>query len=437
MVDLAFAVIGLEEEAQAAASGLGLAAVLILLASILFYLARQLHASTRAARAQHLEQERRIRELGLEKERAEQASRAKTRFLAAASHDLRQPLHAVRLLSNALVGARSEVERNELGTRLEAATRSLGSQLDALFDLSRTEAGLVEVDRHRFPAQTLLDAVAGDLAAEAAARGSTIRVVDTSLHLESDPRLLETILRHFVANALQHTDSGRILIGCKRTGATVRVGVWDTGPGIALEDQQAIFSEFHKLAPTSPTGTQGLGLGLAIVERLAALLRHRIHLQSWPGRGSCFAVSVPRARDGSGPRARSAHGPPPERPLETLRVAVVDDDGDVLGASLAMLRSCGAEAVGFDDPDRALEVLERTWIPDVVLVDLRLPGARDGVEWVVALRSRCGVSIPAILVTGEATSGALEAARAHHLPVLPKPVSGARLRRVLERYVSG
>lgn len=415
--------------------------VLLVLLSGLF-LGAFLRGSTRVAIAARDENERRIGDLEAAAARAEEASRVQARLLSAAGHDLRQPLHAMRLTANALRSAPTEAERDRLAAMLDAATASLGAQLDQLIDFARTLAGEVECHPRIFPAASLLDAIEAELGAAARARGLELRFVRTSAWIESDPELVKAILRQLALNAIRHAETGRILVGCKRAGDQIRIGVWDTGPGIAEEDQRAIFRAFERRGGTAQGGAarggaaaggaSGLGLGLAIVERLAARLRHSVALRSSVGRGSCFALEVPCAR-GHEPKAVSGSG---ARSLAGLRVAIVDDDREVLRASEALLRAYGAEPRGLHDPEHALELLGQEWIPDVLLVDLRLPGERDGVAWVDALRRRRGVPIPAILVTGDSEADALAVARAGRFVVLGKPVSGVQLRQALERFVA-
>ncbi|MBK7948261.1 MAG: response regulator [Deltaproteobacteria bacterium] len=417
--------------------------ILVLLALVSgLLLGGLLRGAARVAIATRGENERRVRDLEAAAARTEEASRLQARLLSAAGHDLRQPLHAMRLTANALRSAPTEAERDRLAAMLDAATASLGAQLDLLIDFARTLAGDVECHPRRFRAASLLDAIETELGSAARARGLELRVVRSDAWLESDPELVKAILRQLALNAIRHSETGRILVGCKRAGDQVRIGVWDTGPGIAEEDQRAIFRAFERRGGAAKGsaarggaaagGVGGLGLGLAIVERLAARLGHRVVLRSSVGRGACFALEVPRAQapdpnEVAGSRVRSLAG---------LRVAIVDDDLEVLRASEALLRAHGAEPRGLHDPDHALDVLAQEWIPDVLLVDLRLPGERDGVAWVDALRRRCGVPIPAILVTGDSEADALAVARAGRFVVLGKPVSGAQLRQALERFVA-
>ncbi|MEZ4281387.1 MAG: hybrid sensor histidine kinase/response regulator [Myxococcota bacterium] len=419
--------------------------VLVLLALLSgLFLGAFLRGSTRAVIAARGEKERRIRDLEAAAARVQEASRVQARLLSATGHDLRQPLHAMRLTANALRSATSDAERDRLAAMLDDATASLGAQLDLLIDFARTLAGDVECHPRIFRAGSLLDAIEAELGTAARSRGLELRVVRSGAWLESDPELVKAILLQLVLNAIHHTETGRILVGCKRAGDQVRIGVWDTGPGIAEEDQRAIFRAFERRGGTTQgsaargstaagrTSGHGLGLGLTIVERLAARLGHRVVLRSSVGRGSYFALEVPCAR-GHEPKAVSGSG---ARSLAGLRVAIVDDDREVLRASEALLRAYGAEPRGLHDPEHALELLGQEWIPDVLLVDLRLPGERDGVAWVDALRRRCGVPIPAILVTGDSEADALEVARAGRFVLLGKPVSGAQLRQALERFVA-
>lgn len=395
-------------------------------------LVRRVHGMMRETVAARFENARLLEEARRGKELADHANLAKTKFLAAASHDLRQPLHAVRLFVSALQGCQNDSEREKLLPKLDAATDALGSLLDSLLDLSRAEAGVLQPARRAFSAQSVLDTIEREWAGAAEAKGLSLRVAPCGAWLQSDPELVTTIIRNFVANAVRYTDSGSILLGCRRRGGEVLLSVWDTGPGIAAEHQREIFREFHQLANPARDREQGLGLGLAIVERLARLLQHEVLLESQPGSGSCFALRVPRTE--RAPAAEPAQARPAA--LNDLRIAIIDDDRSVLEASVALLRSWGAAPIAFDDPDEAFRALTSAGVPDVVVVDLRLPGPRNGIAWVEDFRTSHALHVPAIIVTGDTAPAELVDAYQRGITVLHKPVRSAQLRKALERYAS-
>ncbi|WP_260855099.1 sensor histidine kinase [Mesorhizobium amorphae] len=268
-----------------------------------------------------------------ERDRAQTADRAKTRFLAAASHDLRQPIHALGLLISTLsvLGRRGDVpsgEARSLASSAKAIVGNLSGLLNALLDISKLDAGVVTVTREDVDLGELFRNLRDEFAASARAKGLNWRVVDTSVHVDTDPMMLKRILDNLLTNAFRYTSSGSVMLGCRRRGAMVEVQVWDSGLGIPEDQKAAIFEEFVQLNNPARDKAQGLGLGLAIVRRTAELLGHPLKLVSTPGRGSMFSVMLP-----------SAHGAAPVLPVnsatrvETVAsLMIVDDERDVLDA---------------------------------------------------------------------------------------------------------
>ncbi len=371
----------------------------------------------------HVEHERRARA------KAERANRAKSRFLAAASHDLRQPLQAARLFVAALRNRASDAASCEIVDRLDEAMASTENLLNALLDLSRLDAGALEPEIEDTPIGPLLRRLAASFRPQAEAKGVALRVVDSSAWVRSDPVLLENILRNLIANAVRYTPKGRILIGCRRRGDTLAIEVWDTGEGIAEEQHAAIFEEFRQLGAPERDHTRGLGLGLAIVDRMCRLLGHRVSLRSTPGRGSVFAVAVPRV-------AKAAPAAPAPR-IETeagfagLPVLVVEDEPRQRASLALLLGDWGCRVEIAVDGEAALRSVEAGFRPALVIADLHLPGDEDGVATVAALRRRLGRRLPALIVTGDTEPAALRAARRDRLTVLRKPVEARRLHAAL------
>jgi signal transduction histidine kinase len=364
-----------------------------------------------------------------EKEAADRASAAKSRFLAAASHDLRQPLHALGLFTEALRDEVHDPQAAALVEKIRASARSMEDMFNAVLDLSKLDAGVVEPSVSDFAVGPLLQRLRAESLAQAEAKEVGLTLVPTTLVVRSDPLLLSRILQNLITNALRYTDRGQVLIGCRRRGQRVRIEVWDTGRGIPRARQGEIFEEYHRL-PQPPTGGgDGSGLGLSIVQRLAAVLGHEIALRSEPGRGSTFSVTVPRAD-----RAEPAAPPPASfgPDLTGVRVAVVDDDPVVCDAMQQILTRWRCIVLTYSSAEALLQTLgSEDAIPDVIIADQELHGGLNGIEVIAAIRATAGRAVPACLVTGDTTPARLREARAGGVPLLHKPVAPAKLRAVL------
>lgn len=365
---------------------------------------------------------------------AERANRSKSQLLAAASHDLRQPLHALGLYIAALAARASDVEWRPLVTSIQRGLAALEAQFEQLLDLSRLEAGALTPSTSRVALAPLLAKVAQELGPQANARRIALRVRPTRLAVRSDAALLERIVRNLAANAIRYTERGGVLIGARARGDHVTIDVIDTGIGIPVAHQTRIFEEFYQVrASRSSAAHGGLGLGLAIVRRLAALLDHRVEVASEPGRGSRFRVLAPRAqglawgkpagctvrRDGPGATGAGIHG---------AFVAVVDDDPHAVDAMSTMFRTWGAEVAGGCDVSDLLDAIGRAErYPDLVVADLRLAEGDSGILAVDRLRDELGIRLPALLVSGDTSPAAERDARLAGIMLLGKPVAPAVL----------
>jgi len=379
---------------------------------------------------------------GLEQKVAERtdelvaANRAKSRFLAAASHDLRQPMHALGLFVTQLNHRIKDPENRHLTGRIEAAVTALQGLLDALLDVSRLDAGVVNANLSDFPLSGLLGRIESTFAPEATDRHLHFRVKHCRLAAHSDPVLLERILINLVANALRYTERGGILVGCRRRGDRVRIEVWDSGVGIAPEHQQSIFQEFYQVGNPERDRKKGLGLGLSIATRLARLLGGRIDVRSVPGRGSVFAVEVPQAKE-THIRLPTVLATGIEELLDGARVLVVDDDALVCEAIAGLLDQWGCQVMTAGHGDQALETAAGpAGPPDAVLCDYRLPAGETGDTVIRHLRERYGPDLPAALITGDTSPERLREARSGGIPLLHKPVQPARLRALLEHLLA-
>lgn len=372
---------------------------------------------------------KRIQEaLRLAHKKAEQASLAKTRFLASASHDLRQPIQAMTLFVAALKRTESETSRKEIIEAIEDSLDATSSLLNALLDVSRLDAGMLKPKIHAFAIGDLLDRMEIEFAAMARNKGLTFKSVLSSATVRSDPALVERILRNLVSNALRYTDSGTILLGCRRRGPVLSVEVWDTGIGIAEQHHDEIFEEFHQIGNPERDRTRGLGLGLAIVRRLAQLLGHQIGLRSVAGKGSVFGIDLPLTDEPIGAVA-PIDSQPESMELAGTVILAIDDDPAQLKAIDALFTQWSSEvltATSAEDALIQLAVLGRR--PDAILADYRLREGRTGAGAIEQLRTELNANIPALILTGDTDPARLQEAAASGFELLHKPIRSELLR---------
>jgi two-component system CheB/CheR fusion protein len=360
------------------------------------------------------------------KQHAELANAAKSRFLAAASHDLRQPLQTLSLLQGFLTksvqGEKAANQIKQLGDALSA----MAGILNTLLDINQIEAGMVHANPIAFPINDLLLRLRDEFAYQAVAQGLSLHAVPSGLSVVSDPHLLEQILRNLLANALKYTKKGRVLLGCRRRAGIVSIEIWDTGIGVADGELLAIFDEYHQIDNAARERSRGLGLGLSIVRRLANLLGHHVTVHSRPGKGSVFAVEVKRPAAATGPPAEPRGKPSEEGPRARLRTGtllVVDDDPDLRELLEGFLNEQGHRTASAHDGQAALDLVERQGIrPDVLLVDFNLPNGMTGLKLAAQLRDRLHRPIPVIILTGDISNATAHDILAQDCQVLIKPV---------------
>ncbi|MCG6118449.1 MAG: hybrid sensor histidine kinase/response regulator [Aquimonas sp.] len=366
----------------------------------------------------------------LAKQEAETANQSKTRFLAAASHDLLQPLNAARLFTGALAAQpQADAEARLLSSRVDSALRAAEDLLDGLLDISRLDSGSLKPEPAPFLADQLCHSLQEQFSAMAEQRGLELRVRGDPLPVHSDRGLLRRILQNFVANALRYTQHGGVLIALRARGDEVEFQVWDTGPGISSEHSAVIFQEFHRLEQPSPWGEKGLGLGLSICERIARMLGHPIALRSLPGRGSVFSVRVPRAASAPQEPARAPVVAPSG--VAGLRALCVDNDPTILEGMRALLGRWGLQVETATGLETAL-ISARAQRPDILLVDLHLGENLDGLAVLDILRRELGSAAPpGALVTAESSDELQRRCREAGYPLLNKPVRPAALRALI------
>lgn len=374
-------------------------------------------------------------ELRARKDEAERANLAKSRFLAAASHDLRQPLHALGLFLSELAQQPLDERSRQITGRLTASTEAMEGLLDSLLDISRLDAGVLTPERSVFDMRAKLEHIVAGQTSAAAARGLDLRLRCPPCWAVSDPLLFERIVANLLGNAIRYTPQGRVLVTCRRRGERLRVEVRDSGLGIAADDHQVIFQEFVQLGNAERARDKGLGLGLAIVRRLVDLLGHRLELRSAPGWGSVFAVELPAARPPEpvpGDREALALGH-----FDGLQVALADDDALALAAMSSLLASWGCEVSSVHTADELLDAVANGRTPDILITDLRLGGTTDGLALIAAVRSQAGrTELPAVLISGDTAPDSLARIQATGVPMLHKPVRPARLRALMHRLLT-
>lgn len=349
---------------------------------------------------------------------AEEANRAKSVFLASASHDLRQPLHALGLFLVSLARTPLDARQRQLLDHIEASSGAAREMLNTLLDFSKLEAGVVVPRPRPFRLQPLLHKLENEFAPQANARGLVYRTRDTTATLFGDPTLVELILRNLIANAIRYTRTGGLLVACRQRRFHVSIEVWDTGMGIPAAQQRAIFREFHQLGNPERDQRKGLGLGLAIVEGLARTMQTAVTLASTPERGSVFRLRLPLAWNSPD---ETVH-PAVAMRLDGLRVLVIDDDAAIREAMAGLLAVWNCPSRTAETEEDALALVDG-FEPDLILADYRLRGHRTGHEAIAAIRERTGRStLPAILITGDTAADRLRNVHAGGTTLLHKPV---------------
>lgn len=380
--------------------------------------------------------------LGASKREAELASLVKSRFLAAASHDLRQPLQTLTLLQGLLAKSVDGDKAQKLLARFDETLGAMSGMLNTLLDINQIEAGTVDTEMASFPINDLLERLRDEFTYHAEAKGLTFHVVPCGLVIRSDPRLLEQMIRNLLSNALKYTEHGKVLLGCRRHGGLLSVEIWDTGIGIPQQELRAIFEEYHQLGNPARERSLGLGLGLSIVQRLGNLLGHRVQVRSNLGKGSVFGIEIMLSQTGEQtPTDASRHGGDGKKIGGAGRkgvVLVVEDDPDLRDLLRIFLEDEGHRALTVPDGVAALEAMQRDATPpDLILTDYNLPKGMNGVELTVKLREVLRWQIPAIILTGDITPIILRGIAGLDCVRLNKPVKLPELTNVIERLLVG
>ncbi|MDR3436947.1 chemotaxis protein CheB [Telmatospirillum sp.] len=371
---------------------------------------------------------------------AQQANFAKTRFLAAASHDLRQPLQTLALVQGLLAKSVEGEKAQKLVARFDETLGAMSGMLNALLDINQIEAGNVSPEIVSFPLNDLLQRVASEFLYHAQAQGLALHVVACDLSVESDPRLLEQMLRNLLSNALKYTRHGKVLLGCRRHPGHLSIEVWDTGVGIPEEEFQAIFEEYHQLDNAVREQSRGLGLGLSIVQRLGVLLGHRVYIRSHPGKGSVFSIDVTLP----GVQRAPPSDPYPNGHDEVMvpdqrrigEILVIEDEPEVCELLALVLKDDGHRTATASDGVAALDLVTRGIIhPDIVLADYNLPNGMDGLQVTGKLREVLRRQVPVVILTGDISIDTLRDIAHQNCVQLNKPVKVGELMQVIQRLL--
>jgi CheY-like chemotaxis protein/two-component sensor histidine kinase len=376
--------------------------------------------------------------LAAQKHVAEEASLAKTRFFAAASHDLRQPLHAIGLLAASLNDTTATpAQHAKTAEHIVYNVEALNQLFNQVLDLARLESGVTQVIRLHFRLSELFERVGSQYRPQAAAKGLALRIAPTTMVVYDDPVLLERVLSNLLSNAVRYTEDGAIWLGFRRAGRPTGgyIEVRDSGIGIPADEHERIFEEFYQVANPQRDARQGHGLGLPTVKRLVGMLGGELQLRSAPGRGSVFRFPV-QAGDAGGIVASLNEAVAGGPSAQGRRVLCIDDEPSILEGLASLLGRWGCDVLGARDEAEALAALAGGFVPDAVLCDYQLAHHRTGAQALTAVRAvlaRAGhENVVTLLITGDMASAELAALALQGIPVLHKPVTPARLRRTLE-----
>lgn len=372
-----------------------------------------------------------VEQLREQKNEAEHANIAKSKFLAAASHDLRQPLYALTLFTSVLDEYIKYPKARRVVDQIKASVEALQNLFNALLDISRLDAGVMKVEKTDFHLQPMFEKLANDFGPQAKEKGLNIVWPICSYGVHSDPMLFEQILRNYVSNAIRYTDSGEVRITCEVDGEWLIINVIDTGIGIPAEDQQAIFEEFHQLSNPERDRSKGLGLGLAIVQRTASLLGHSINMVSQPGEGSTFSIKLKQANIAESTTVVDSEVKNKIKQNSTFMI-VIDDEASVREGTQSLLQLWGCDVITAADKQGAMaQIRQQNRSPDGVIADYRLRENHTGIEAIHAIHAEYNSDIPALIVTGDIGAEHLREVNSSGFQVLHKPVAPVKLRTFL------
>ncbi len=410
----------------------GVAVLGLVFLVMIFFIGLQSH--------RHFEEIQRLRfDYEKQKEDAEKANIAKSKFLAAASHDLRQPMHALVLFTSVLKEKVSDPLLLKTVDNIGASVDALQGLFNALLDISKLDASIIEIKPDDISLTELIEPIEKEFRAESENKGIDLFIEENQYRVHTDPQLLGRILRNLISNAIRYTEHGAVTVAFQKINASISISVKDTGPGIAAENQQIIFNEFTQLHNPERDRKKGLGLGLAIVKRLATLLNYNIEIQSELGQGASFNIDVPIAKENACSKvAKKVEPQQLPTSLQGFRVILVDDEASIREGIETLLSSWGCEITCFESSSQCCDFLEKNdFQPQVILSDYRLQHNKTGLQLVNDVQQLMKVKIPSVIITGDtAPDRLMEAKKEGHL-LLHKPVQPMQIRSFLMRVKSG
>lgn len=378
--------------------------------------------------------ESRLREAKAE---AERANLSKTKFLAAVSHDLLQPLNAARLFTSALLERRDPQASSALVRNVSNSLEDVENLLGTLVDISKLDAGVIKADIAPFALSELLENLAAEYAQVARSEGLELHFVACSALVRSDIQLLARILRNLLSNAIRYTRQGRVVLGCRRQGHWLSIEVWDSGMGIAAERLEEIFQEFKRGEEQRPDQDRGLGLGLAIVEKIAGILGHRIGVRSWPGRGSVFSVQVPLSASAPLPAPRLELGEALLERLQGARIWVLDNDAAICAGMRTLLEGWGCQVItALSEEDLARQVDDYRADADLLIADYHLDHQQNGIDAVARINARRALAIPAMMITANYSNDLKQQLRELGHTLMHKPVRPMKLKTAISHLLN-
>lgn len=378
----------------------------------------------------------RTHELMLARDAAEAANRSKDKYLAAASHDLLQPLNAARLLISTLRERNLPEAEQHLVERAHQALEGAEDLLTDLLDISKLDQQAIKPEIETYRLDEVLLPLVSEFEPVAQAKGLGLEHYIPAYGLRSDFRLLTRILRNFLSNACRYTDHGRVLLGARRRGDKLRIEIWDTGRGIEAEQMSSIFLEFNQLGVHRSAERAGVGLGLAIVDRIATMLDYEVLVRSQPGRGSVFSIEVPLAELPQPTASEAPLLPVPGDPLPGRRLLVLDNEVSILHSMSALLGQWGCEVLVATDEAEAMQVLNGI-PPELIMADYHLDQGVTGWQVVQRLRAHFGYPVPTVMITADRSDQCRRELQGAGVPVLNKPVKAGKLRSVMSHLLSG
>ena len=376
-------------------------------------------------------------ELSEARDAAERSNVFKTRFFTAVGHDLLQPLHAARLTLSELMDTPSEPDQKQLTNNISSTLMTIEELLTSILDISKLEAGVFVPNIQTVALGAIFEQLACNIEPVTRRKRLDFRWRPTNLGVRSDPLMLRRIVQNLLANAAHYTEAGGVLLAARRRGSEVEIEVWDTGPGIAPQERDRIFEEFHRGEASERSGGSGFGLGLAIVRRMSESLGHELKLLSRVGMGSRFSITAPYAAPLSKAEPKAEALPANNTYLVARPLIVIDNDLGVLGAMQTLLSRWGADVRLARDLDDVNEILaDPAFSPAIILADYHLDSSVLGIEAVVRIRQCFGSTIPAILITADRNQATAEAARQFDCALLHKPVRPAELRALMQHLLA-